>query len=37
VTIVGAKTVSLQGLLAVMDACRLVGITQVGIAAKEAR
>lgn len=37
VTIAGAKTVTLQGLLAVMDACRMAGITQVGIAAREAR
>jgi biopolymer transport protein ExbD len=36
VTIAGAKTVSLQGLLAVMDACRTAGITQVGIAARDA-
>ncbi|PKU24580.1 ExbD/TolR family protein [Telmatospirillum siberiense] len=36
VTIAGARTVTLQGLLAVMDACRLAGITQVGIAAQEA-
>ena len=37
VTIAGAKSVSLQGLLAVMDACRSAGITQIGLAAREAR
>lgn len=34
VTIVGAKNVSLQALLRVMDACRKAGVTEVGIAAK---
>ena len=36
VTIAGAGTATLQNLLGVMDACRKAGITQVGIAAKEA-
>ena len=36
VTIAGAKTASLQALLAVMDACRKAGVTQVGVAAREA-
>lgn len=37
VTIAGDRHVSLEGLLAVMDACRGAGISQVGIAAREAR
>ena len=36
VTIAGAKAVSLQNLLAVMDACRKAGVTQISVAAKEA-
>ncbi len=34
VTIAGAKSVALQQLLAVMDACREAGVTQIGIAAQ---
>ncbi len=37
VTIAGAKSASLQSLLAVMDACRKAGISQIGVAAQEAR
>ena len=36
VTIAGAQSVSLQHLLAVMDACRKAGVTQISVAAKEA-
>jgi biopolymer transport protein ExbD len=36
VTIAGARTVSLQGIMAVMDACRAAGITQIGLAARGA-
>jgi len=36
VTIAGAKTASLQSLLAVMDACRSAGITDIGVAAQQA-
>ncbi len=36
VTIAGAKSASLQSLLAVMDACRKAGISQIGVAAQEA-
>ena len=35
VTIAGAQSVSLQHLLAVMDACRKAGVTQISVAAKE--
>ena len=34
VTIAGAKTASLQSLMAVMDACRKAGVSQIGVAAK---
>ncbi|MGA7801050.1 MAG: biopolymer transporter ExbD [Gammaproteobacteria bacterium] len=36
VTIAGAKSVSLQHLMNVMDACRKAGVTDLGIAAQEA-
>ncbi|OIQ94504.1 biopolymer transport protein ExbD [mine drainage metagenome] len=36
VTIAGAKSASLQSLIAVMDACRDAGVTQVGVAAQPA-
>ncbi|HKJ07774.1 MAG TPA: biopolymer transporter ExbD [Gammaproteobacteria bacterium] len=36
VTIAGAKSVSLQHLMDVMDACRHAGVTDLGIAAREA-
>lgn len=35
VTIAGARQVSLQQLMAVMDACRRAGVTQIGLAARE--
>lgn len=35
VTIAGAKDTSLQHLMAVMDACRTAGVTQIGIAARK--
>lgn len=34
VTIAGAKDTSLQHLMTVMDACRLAGVTQIGLAAR---
>jgi biopolymer transport protein ExbD len=37
VTIAGAKSATLQSLLSVMDACRTAGITQIGVAAQQAR
>lgn len=37
VTIAGAKNASVQELLSVMDACRSAGVTQVGLAAKDAK
>jgi biopolymer transport protein ExbD len=36
VTIAGTKSTSLQNLLNVMDACRKAGVTQIGVAAREA-
>ncbi|HQS03662.1 MAG: biopolymer transporter ExbD [Halothiobacillus sp. 24-54-40] len=36
VTIAGAKDASLQHLMAVMDACRTAGVTQIGLAARNA-
>lgn len=36
VTIAGAKDTSLQHLMAVMDACRAAGVTQIGLAANKA-
>lgn len=35
VTIAGAKDTSLQHLMAVMDACRAAGVTQIGLAARK--
>ncbi|HVC49908.1 MAG TPA: biopolymer transporter ExbD [Burkholderiales bacterium] len=35
VTIAGAKNISLQQLMGVMDACRSAGVTQIGLAARE--
>lgn len=35
VTIAGAKQISLQNLMSVMDACRLAGVTQIGLAARQ--
>lgn len=37
VTIAGAKSAPLQSLLSVMDACRKAGVTQISVAAKQAR
>lgn len=37
VTIAGAKSTSLQHLLAVMDACRKAGVSQLGVAAQSAQ
>ncbi len=37
VTIAGAKQTSLQHLMDVMDACRAAGVTQIGLAAKQAQ
>jgi biopolymer transport protein ExbD len=36
VTIAGAKDASLQHLMTVMDACRTAGVTQIGLAARNA-
>lgn len=36
VTIAGAKDTALQHLMAVMDACRTAGVTQIGLAARNA-
>ncbi len=36
VTIAGAEDVSLQQLMAVMDACRVAGVTKIGLAARQA-
>ena len=35
VTIAGAKQISLQHLMTVMDACRSAGVTQIGLAARQ--
>jgi biopolymer transport protein ExbD len=36
VTIAGEEDVSLQQLMAVMDACRVAGVTKIGLAARQA-